>query len=350
MFRPAIRNTLILIGCFLLAWAAVRYLLPLTMPFLLGTALALIAEPAVSRLTNGLRWKRGLATAIGMTGVLVLLLALLVLLTSFLLRELGALAGILPDLSNTARQGMGLLQDFLLGLVSRTPAGVRPVLTESVLRLFGSGNSLMNRMVAAVSAMASGILLRVPDGALSAATAILSAYMISTRLPRIRAFFHTRLPKAVYTKAIPAWQRMKEVITGWLKAQVKLSCVSCAMLIVGFLLLRIPYAPLWGMLTSLVDALPVLGTGTVLLPWALVCLLQGNTFLAIGLLGLYAAVSVTRSALEPRLVGKQLGIDPLVTLVALYLGYQLWGLLGMLLSPLLAVAVTELTLRKPQTE
>ncbi len=342
MPRPALRNLFRLVGFFLLAWAGVRYLLPIAMPFLMGTALALAAEPMARPLTQRLRFPRPLAALLSVSAALILLCALLVLLLSLAVRELGALAGALPDLGNTARQGLLLLEDFLMGIVARTPEGVRPVLTQGVLRLFGSGNTLMNRLLGIVSSVASGILLGIPDGALGVGTGILSAYMISSRLPKIREFLRTRLPEPLYTRYLPAWKRMKTAIFGWLKAQLKLSGISCGILIVGFLLLRIPYAPLWGVLTAFVDALPLLGTGAVLLPWALVCVLQGNSLLAVGLVGIYAATALTRSALEPRLVGKQLGIDPLLTLVALYFGYQIWGIWGMLLSPVLAVIAGEL--------
>jgi predicted PurR-regulated permease PerM len=106
---------------------------------------------------------------------------------------------------------------------------------------------------------------------------------------------------------------------------------------VGFLVLRIPGAIGWAALVAVVDAIPVLGTGTVLIPWSLVCFLQGDSLRAVGLLGTYVAGFLLRSVLEPRLVGKQLGLDPLVTLMAMYAGYRLWGILGMLLSPLIAM-------------
>ena len=89
---------------------------------------------------------------------------------------------------------------------------------------------------------------------------------------------------------------------------------------------------------AFLDALPLLGTGAVLIPWSLISFLQENTPQALGLLGLYAVVTLTRSLLEPRFVGRQLGLDPLATLAALYIGYRLWGFGGMILSPLLAVA------------
>ena len=115
--------------------------------------------------------------------------------------------------------------------------------------------------------------------------------------------------------------------------------MTWALVTVGFLLLRISYGPLWAALVALVDAVPLLGTGTVLIPWALVEVLRGNYFMAAGLTGIYVATAVTRAVLEPRLVGRQLGLDPLLTLLALYAGYQIWGILGMIAAPMLATVV-----------
>ena len=98
---------------------------------------------------------------------------------------------------------------------------------------------------------------------------------------------------------------------------------------------------LWAFGICLLDALPVLGTGTVLLPWALICCLQLDKARAIGLVGIYVVISLVRSVLEPKLVGRQLGLDPLVTLFSLYAGYKLWGIGGMIVAPLLAVTVTQ---------
>ena len=94
----------------------------------------------------------------------------------------------------------------------------------------------------------------------------------------------------------------------------------------------------WAVLVALVDAVPVLGTGTVLVPWALVELLQGQTLRGVGLLAVYGVALVSRTVLEPRLVGRHLGLDPLLTLVFLYVGYRFWGILGMIFAPMIAAA------------
>jgi predicted PurR-regulated permease PerM len=100
---------------------------------------------------------------------------------------------------------------------------------------------------------------------------------------------------------------------------------------------------------ALVDGFPILGTGTILLPWALVSFLQNNIPRALGLLSVYAVISLTRSILEPKLLGRQLGLDPLVTLASLYAGFRLWGFGGMILAPMLAVTAAQL-IRRPTQE
>ncbi len=325
-------------GVLALIWLGGKYLLPILLPFLLGAGLAGLAEPLVRPLSKKLpRWA---ASFVGVSAALIALLALITLLLSLLVRELSILAQAMPDLESAASEGLGKIRVFLLNLTAKTPAGIRPLLTRSVGKL--TGTEALGKVFGTVSTALSGFLMGIPDGAFAIATGVLAAYLISSRLPKITVFFRTRLPNAVYARYLPALRRVKKAIFGWLKAQATLSLISCCILTVGMLLLRIPYAPLLGALIALVDALPLLGTGTVLLPWALVCLLQDNSLLAIGLLGLYVATALTRSTLEPRLVGKQLGIDPLTTLVALYVGYRLFGLPGMLLSPIFTVTALEL--------
>ena len=329
-----------LAAVFLLLWLGGRYLLPLLLPFLLGTGIALMAEPLVRIAAR--RIPRSLAAGLGVTATLVLLTGLLVLLGSLAVRELGVLAGILPDMESTLRQGMTTLEDLLLGFAMGTPEGIRPLLTKTVLGLFHSSGSLLDRVLGRLPAMVSGILSHVPDGFLTLGTGLLSAFLISARLPQIRVWLREHTPNFIRRRIIPALKGLKGALWGWCKAQFKLSGMTFLIVTLGLILLRIPYAPVWAFAIALVDAVPILGTGVILLPWSLVSFVQGNPFLALGLVGLYAGAALTRSMLEPKLLGRQLGLDPLMTLFSLYAGYQLWGLPGLLLSPMIAVAALQL--------
>ncbi len=327
----------LVIVCFLL-WAGGRFFLPLCFPFLLGLGLALMAEPVVGLLCSRLHLPRELSAGIGVTAAF---LGLSILLLAFLVRELGVLAGILPDLSQAAQSGISLLQNWLEGLVDRTPVSVRPLLEQNVSGFFSGGSALLNRIFTYFLGLAGAILSHVPDSALSLGTAVISGYMISAKLPRIRNWIVTRFPKERLRPLLQTLKQVRKAVGCWLIAQLRLAGVTLLILAAGLMLLRIPYGLLWAAGICLVDALPVLGTGTVLLPWGLVCYLQGDKARALGLVGIYVVISLTRSVLEPKLVGKQLGLDPLITLFALYAGFKLWGIGGMILSPLLAVTLVQ---------
>ena len=335
--RKFVTFTLFLLGL----WLGVQFLLPLGLPFLLGAGLALAAEPVVDFLCRTARLPRAAAVGVGVTATIAFLSLLVFLVCALVLRELGQLVKVLPDLEGAARSGMELAHRGLLGMADRLPPSMEQVLRRNVDAMFSGGTELVDRGVGYVLGLAGGVLSHVPDSALVLGTAIISGYMICGKLPRIRAWIRGRIPRQRLEKVLGTLKRMKGAVLGWMKAQCKLAGVTWAILSAGFLILRIPYAPLWALLVAAMDMLPVLGTGAVLLPWALVCLLQGDHAQAIGLAGTYTVVALTRSALEPKLVGKQLGLDPLVTLFALYAGYRIWGLGGMLISPLLAVAATQ---------
>lgn len=327
--------------CFLL-WLGGKFFLPLCFPFLLGTGLALTAEPLVRLLSVRLHLPRGLAAGIGVTAAFLGLTMLVLLILAFLVRELGILAGILPDLSQTARSGILLLQNWMMDMAGRMPQSVRPLLEQNVAGLFSGGTALLDKAFSYVLGLAGAILSHVPDSALNLGTAVISGFMISAKLPRLRKWILQHFPKEKLRPLLKTLKHIRTAVGCWLIAQLRLAGVTLIILVIGMLILQIPYGPLWAVGIALVDAVPVLGTGTVLLPWGLICYLQGDKARAVGLLGIYIVISLTRSVLEPKLVGKQLGLDPLAALFALYVGYKLWGIAGMIVSPLLAVTVVQL--------
>ncbi len=327
---------------FAVLWLAIRYLLPIAMPFLLGAALALAAEPAVAFCTDKGRLPRPLAAGVGVVGVLTAVLTLLSILGAAAVRELGAVIRALPDLEQTAREGLGALQDTLLKLTEKSPSGLRALLSSAVSRLFSDGTALMDRVTDRIPGLLAALLGAVPDRLLGIGTGLLAAFMISVRLPRLRAEIDRRLPEKWKKTYFPAFRRIRSVLWGWGKAQLVLCLITFVIVTVGFLLMRIPYAPAWAALVAIVDAVPLLGTGTVLVPCALVSLLQGQAGRAVFYLGIFGVAVGVRTVLEPKLVGRNLGIDPLWTLIAIYAGYRLWGFLGLILAPMAAGAAVQI--------
>lgn len=336
------KDILTLLAGSVLLWLAVRFLLPLIRPFLLGLALALAAEPMVRFLENRLRLSRQAAAGLGVSMAFCFLALLVTVLCAAAVRQLRSLAGILPGLEEAARTGLDLVQTNLLALTARAPRNLRPVLTEHLRLLFSDGSTLLGKITAWLLGLAGGILGRLPDSALGFGTGILSAFLISARLPKIRGWLLGRIPRDRLNILLARFRRLRRMLRSWLTAQLKLMSVTFCILAAGLTLLRIPRSLLWAFVIALVDALPVFGTGTVLIPWALVCFLQGNRVLALGIAGTYATAALTRSILEPKLLGQHLGLDPLAALAALYIGCRLWGIAGMIAAPMITVALLQL--------
>ena len=324
------------------AWLAAGYLLPLCLPFLLGTGLALAAEPTVGLLHKKLHLPRSGAAAVGVSAVFLCGTMLLLLLLALLARQMSRLHGILPQMEEAMQQGISALQGWSANLAGRLPGSMGDAAVSMVGALFSDGSSLLGQAAMKLPELAGALLGGLSDGLLWFITGIISAYMISTRLPRLKAGLRARLPESWQKTYLPAITGLRKALSGWLRAELKLAGIAFLLLLVGFLLLRVENAFVWAMLTTLVDAFPILGVGTVLIPWSVVCLLQGSTVRGIGLLSLYGVIWLTRSILEPKLLAKGMGLDPLVTLIAIYVGWKLWGIIGMLLAPFFTMVITQL--------
>ena len=318
----------------------IRYLFPLIFPFLVGFGLALLAEPMTKFFCKKL--PRGLSAAISVTAAFCFLALVVVLIGALVVRQLGLLPGIIPDLENAASDGLDTLSGWLQSMTYYAPGNLGNYLRKNITDFFSGGTALLDRAAGYLLSLAGGLLSHVPDSALGIGTALISSYMIAAKLPKLRTLLGQLRRKPLLDQAVAGLHRLRTTLGGWLLAQVKLSGITMLILAAGFLILRISYGPLWAVLVALVDAFPILGTGTVLIPWSMVCFLQEDTARGIGLLGIYAVVTITRSVMEPRLVGKQLGLDPLVTLFALYAGYKLWGLGGMILAPMAAALAAQI--------
>lgn len=333
--KRCIRFTFALLGL----WLGLKLLLPLLLPFLFGTLLALGADKAADFLCQKGRLPRSLAAGIAVSGEIAGLGLLLLILAGLLVSQMGNLTQALPSILDTAQSGIALLEEKLLHLGLSLPDGLETGYRQGIQELFSGGTELLARISRFALGTAGAALSRLPGQALTLGTAILSGFLICAKLPVLRRRVPELFPKSGKDRFLQGLHQVKTAGRLWLTSQIKLIGVTLCILFSGFCLLRVSYPLLLAILVALVDALPVLGTGCILLPWALVCFLNGTGARGLGLLGLYATAALTRSILEPRLVGSHLGLDPLVTLIAMYCGLRLWGLPGMLLLPMVTATV-----------
>ena len=319
-------------------WVAVAWFLPVLLPFVIGLAAASVAQPLARRLQSAVHLPRWAASAL-CVGLVFGLLALGVYsLGRTVVSQLGALAGELPAIARSAGR---TLRQWLDSLCSRAPAGMEDAVRTWADALLLRSERIGERLSDAAIATLGGAVTALPEVLLFTVTAVLSGFMLCARLPELRQALRKKLPPHRQAQLETLRDQLKLVLSGWCRAQAALLSVSFAVVTAGLLLLRVPYALGLGALIAFVDALPVLGAGTILLPWAAVAMLQGMTRRALGLALLYAAAALTRAALEPRLLGRHLGLHPLAALVALYAGFRLCGVGGMLLFPIGAILLRQ---------
>jgi sporulation integral membrane protein YtvI len=315
------------------AWKVLTVVLPWAAPFLLALVLAWLLEPAVRLLTRRLRLPRWVAAALSTALLAAALLGLGALALRRAYGELSDLAVRLPGWMAKLPVSDGRLEGWLYRVTMAAPAGYQSALAQLPERLLQGLNDLLAQLSAYVVSLSARLLSALPSGLLFSFTALLATYFISAARPRLSAGACALLPQRWRARLARGRAECLHLLWGWGKAQFTLLSVTFACLTLGLLLLRVKLALLLAVLIALVDALPILGAGTVLLPWGLFCLLAGETVRGVGLLALYGAITLLRSLLEPRLLGREMGLPPLAALAALYAGFSAFGAAGLLLAP-----------------
>ena len=325
-------GTLLLSG--LLLWALLRLLLTWFFPFLAGLALSAGLERPVRFLTRRLCLPRWVAA-----GLCTLLLTLLLASGMGLQlcrpwQEAADLLKDLPGLLSPLSAAGDLSVYWTRRLLVAAPPELRPVLQSGLESLSEQAAALPARLSSLAAARAAACLSALPQWGLGLFTTVLAAGFTSAGRPALLAFLWRQVPPERRDSVRDGLGRLRTAAGGWLRAQGLLALSTFSLLALGLLLLGVPAPLLPAAATALTDALPVLGAGLVLAPWAVVALLAGDLPLGLGLLGLWGLAAAVRSLLEPRLVGRQAGLSPLAALAAMYVGFRALGVAGMILAPL----------------
>lgn len=331
-----------ILGGVVAVWLGVKILLPVGLPFLFGWLLSRMSTPATKRIANRVKLPYAVISFACLSVLAALLVLLLWLVAQAVLYEIELLAQKLPQLLSSLSQPLKLLEQRLLIFAQRLPDGIGIAVQQWVEKLFAGSSVVLSSASQWLLGVATGIISKVPDLFLFLLTMVLSAYLFAAQTPNIKYFFEKHVPPQWFQKLKTVTARLKLAFGGYLKTQMKLSLVTFCIVLVGLLLLRRRNALLLAALTALIDALPIFGAGTILIPWSIFSFLSGKSGIAAGLLMTYAAAALTRAVLEPRILGKQIGLSPLLTLIALYAGYRLCGFVGMILFPVAAILTKQL--------
>ena len=212
------------------------------------------------------------------------------------------------------------------------PKGIQNGWHAIVSNLDSTVGDLMGRISEPTVTAAGNFAKKIPSVLIATIVTVISAYFFIADREAVIAWSKKITPDPVVRRMSMVIDNMKYAVGGYFKAQMKIMVVVFALLLVGFLLMGVHFQILLALLIAFLDFLPFFGTGTALIPWALYKFMVGNYRLAIALMALYAVTQLVRQLIQPKLVGDSMGLNPLVTLVLLYVGYKVGSVLGMIFA------------------
>lgn len=282
-------------------------------PFILGLLIYFLCCRSVRRMA-ALGMHRGAAAFFALSFVAVIALGITAAIVTLAYNETGRLPELYARLSSIEIQST-LLKKFLAAFSEELTEAARTITIAVLSRLGDVTGFLM-------------VLL----------FALLSAFFFLKDEDKIVDIIQHNRGDGFIKNALMFRDTVSVALSGYIRAQLLLMLLTFAILSVFLLLFRVRYALLAALGTAFLDALPVFGTGFILLPWALYEFLTGSSALGFGLVALYGVCSLTRQILEPKILSSQIGLHPLLTLAGVFAGFKLFGVLGLIAGPLLVLA------------
>ena len=325
------------------AWTAWR-LAPLGWPFLIGWGVAQLVEPIVGLMTRPVgrfRLPRALASAVMTLAVYGLVALAGWVLIARLVAELAAVARSAPELIRPALNRATELVTQALG-ASEPLAGLLTSLLTEAGKLAAAGATRLSTYLASGAVTTAASL---PGGLLAVVLTVMGTFYFSCDRARISAFFRRTLPEGARVRLAQLRRGLKHTLGRQIRAQLLVSLAITVVVLLGLTVMRKPHAAVLALAIGVGDALPVIGAGLFLIPWSLAGFLLGDAATGVGMAVLYVLTVAARQVLEPRIVGRSLGLYPLATMMSMYAGYRLTGFVGLLAGPVL-LSLCRLVLRR----
>jgi sporulation integral membrane protein YtvI len=311
---------------------AVPRLLGFFMPIIIGWIVSLMANPLVRFLEKKVKLLRKHSSIIIIVTVIIAIVGILVLISALIFKEAKQLMEDMPilisDFSNKFEQFTNYLDERSANL----PQGIRNTVDNFFLQIKDYVNNFANNPNKPSMDKVGLIAKNVAEGFLYVIVTILAAYFFTAYHDVMSVGLKKHLPGSITNYWSLIYNNFKAAFGGYFKAQFKIMLVLIAIMFIGFEILQVGYSFLFALGIAFLDFLPVFGTGLILGPWAIIEMISGNYLKAVGLVVIYVICLIVKQVLQPKMVGDSIGLHPFATLILLFVGYKLYGVLGMILG------------------
>src|SRR5690625_7436 len=321
---------------------AIYFIGKLIIPFIIGFFIALIINPLVNFLQKKTKMPRGFSVITAILTILAVISAAITLLVNEAIQGFTYLSKVVPEQYKKFAAFMEELYiskifpfyNNLLHLFRDLDHSERSTILDSMQII---GTKLTDAFSNLVQALGNGlyiVITKIPNVATILIISLLAAFFISKDWHRLIRYMHSIVPQPVHSKINQIYEGLQRALLGFLKAEFKLTFISAVIVFIGLLILRVEHALSIALIIWVVDFLPYLGAILIFLPWVIYSFATGDIFLGIGLAILYGLIVLQRQLIKPKILSSSIGISPLLTLMTMYVGFKLIGLIGIVLGPL----------------
>ena len=337
-FRLGIRIILTALVLFLL-WLLAPPLLSLFAPFLAALIVAVILNPLVRWCQRWRGLSRGLLTLVILLLLFGLIGAVLAYLFYATVLELASLAQNWEGLLDNMQAVLDQLEALSIHLWELVPPQLTRFLDTVSQELVDWLKSVVPNLLNSVLDYTTNAAMGVPSFVVALVIFIMASYLLTADYPYLR----TRLAQHMDEGLLRFWNQLRVTALGafggYLKAELLLSVCVFFILLVGFFLTHQPYGLLLALILAIMDFIPIIGAGTVMVPWAVIALITQDYPTAIEMMVIWGIIALFRRVMEPKFVGDQTGLSPILSLVSIYVGMKVAGVLGMVLGPTVLLVI-----------
>ena len=321
-----------------------------TYPFLIGLSFAYLLKPFVTFLTIKLRIPKSISVILSMLVSVALVAGLITFFISEVVAGITYLSEVLPEYLNTM---ISFTQNYftnqILPFYERTisffntlDAGQQDTILFNIEELGKEAGNTIGAILQSFLSFIPVFIGWLPNVGTGAIFSLLATFFIAKDWDKLIHYRDKILPNKVIFNLKNVLIELEKALFGFIRAQLTLISITALIVLAGLLILRVKYAITISLIIGFVDLLPYLGTGLVFVPWILYALIVGKFSLALGLGILYTVVIVQRQFMEPKILSSSIGLDPLATLVSIFIGFKLIGFLGFILGPVVLVILRTL--------
>ncbi len=309
------------------------------LPFILSGALALSLQPLVNRLCRKFNINPRALSVLLLLFLYLIIAVAVVFTVKALYGQITDIIKRLPEYTDSLNAGLNSISNGVGSILGELPDNISGWLKSIPSEAF---KAIGERLGSLATELATGIAAGIPSFILSFFVMIVAGIYIAKDYSGFTEYINSIIPERLLLKLKSFKTAILSKIIKLLKGYLFIIILTFGELFLGLLILKVRYALIIAIITAFIDILPVLGSGTVLIPWAIFSALNGDAPLSIGLAVLYITVTAIRNFTEPKIIGLKLGIHPVFTLAAIVLGLRLFGTAGVILAPIITVTIRSL--------